>query len=242
MRATPTGIICAVEQTGIGIFDLPDGFWQTWLRVFRSQLAMTAPELPWWHVKCIRRSTSATNDAILSSTNWDSLDFGGIEKDLVEKLTRMTMRAFDFLSCINAKTTLKSLKLAGCISITGSGLEPLRGSIILQQIDLSIVGYHESPRLELEPSISEEAVLPILDSVVDVQGTADRLENGDGPVNSLMHVQLPAKWCPVNWREGRSSETLEFFEDYRWLMGRRNLHCSKCDGATLIQMTLSRGK
>ena len=91
MRATPTGIICAVEQTGIGIFDLPDGFWQTWLRVFRSQLAMTAPELPWWHVKCIRRSTSATNDAILSSTNWDSLDFGGIEKDLVEKLTRMTM-------------------------------------------------------------------------------------------------------------------------------------------------------
>ena len=62
------------------------------------------------------------------------------------------------------------------------GLQPLRGSVVLEQIDLALNKQHESSTIEPEPSISEEVVLPILDSIVD----ADQ--------NVLKHLQLPKKW------------------------------------------------
>ena len=57
------------------------------------------------------------------------------------------------------------MKLAGCVNITGDGLGILRGSVVLEQIDLSILGrlgWHESPVLRPKSLISEEVVLPIL--------------------------------------------------------------------------------
>ena len=88
---------------------------------------------------------------------------------------------------IDAVNNVKSLKVTNCIGIIGAGLEPLRGSIVLKRIDLSLVGDHVNPTIDPEPPISVSAVVPILDSIINTEG------------NSLVHVQLPKKW-----REQRS--------------------------------------
>ena len=59
------------------------------------------------------------------------------------------------------------MRLANCINITGAGLEPLSGSSVIEIIDLSLAGNHESPRLSPEPPISCDEVLPILDSIIE---------------------------------------------------------------------------
>ena len=172
-------------------------------------VAMTAPTSS-WRISSGQELPSAAANAILSSTEWDKLDFGEVEKSLAEKLRDADL--YGVLSCINAKTTLEILKLTGCINISGSGLEPLRGSLVLQQIDLSLVGHHESPKLVPEASISEVVVLPILDSIIAAHG------------NSLKHIQLPEEWR----REG-SIELWQFLEKYHNLMENRRLCCSKCN-------------
>ena len=60
---------------------------------------------------------------------------------------------------------IKSLKLTNCFGITGSGLEPLRGSTVLQYIDLSLVGDHENPSIDPEPPISASVVIPEVYSI-----------------------------------------------------------------------------
>ena len=62
--------------------------------------------------------------------------------------------------------------LACCISIECSGLESLRGSTVMEQIDLRLVKHHENPRVEPEPLISEAAVLLIFGSIFDAYGCA----------------------------------------------------------------------
>ncbi|KAL7490989.1 hypothetical protein ACHAWT_000606 [Skeletonema menzelii] len=86
------------------------------------------------------------------------------------------------LQCIDAVNNLKRLKLANCTKITGTCLEPLRGSLIIEQIDLSLVGEHQNPDLDPPPPISCDHVLPILDSIVANEGC------------SLMHLQFPSMW------------------------------------------------
>ena len=86
------------------------------------------------------------------------------------------------LLAIDAVTNDKSLKLTKyCIVISGAGLEPLRGSVELERIDLSLVGDHEHPTINPEPPISVSAVVTILDSITGTEG------------NSLLHLQLPKK-------------------------------------------------
>ena len=58
------------------------------------------------------------------------------------------------LVCIDAVHTLKKLKLAHCFNIVGHGLEPLRGSTSLRQVDLSLVGRFEGPKIEAETLLS----------------------------------------------------------------------------------------
>ena len=55
------------------------------------------------------------------------------------------------LRCIDAnQSTLEVLKLAGFVNIFGHGLEPLRTSSSIRQIDLSLVGQFESPEIIVE--------------------------------------------------------------------------------------------
>ena len=154
------------------------------------------------------RLPSAAGSVILSSTRWDILDFGGekwgqltldcgdFEKGVAERMTDGDL--FEILSCTNAKTTLNILKLTGCVSITGRGLEPLRGSTVLQQIDSSLVGNNEGP-LDQEPSISEAVVLPILHSIIDTHS------------NSLTKIRLPVKW-----RKDRSPQLEKFLKKFHY--------------------------
>ena len=72
---------------------------------------------------------SDLSKAILSSnqSTWETLDFEDIEESLACRLDDNDMHAI--LTCIDAKHTLKKLKLTGCTRIDGRcGLQPLAGS------------------------------------------------------------------------------------------------------------------
>ena len=72
----------------------------------------------------------------------------------------------------------------GCQYITGEGLTPLQGSSVLEQIDISLVGKHRHPEIELEPMISEA---PILHT-----NSREYCFATDGC--SLKYMQVPKKW------------------------------------------------
>jgi len=120
------------------------------------------------------------NTAIVGN-EWTTLvDFGDIGRDLAVKLSDGDISAV--LQCIDAGNRVKKLKLTDCIHITGVGLEPLRGSSTIEQIDLSLVADHQCPCINPHPPISREFVLPILDSIIEREGC------------SLRHVQYPYVW------------------------------------------------
>ncbi|KAL7533741.1 hypothetical protein ACHAXR_005422 [Thalassiosira sp. AJA248-18] len=153
--------------------------------------AMTAPPSSWRKTNWTKQPSVTSKAIILSEFStvgqgqnieqWHALDFLDIEKSLAKKLTDDDVGAV--LACINAKQTLKTLKLTGCVNILGHCLQPLMGSICLEQIDLSLVKQNEKLDIEPEPLISTAAVVPILVNIVDTRGCA------------LKHVQLAKKWC-----------------------------------------------
>ena len=151
------------------------------------------------------KRTTATSRAILGDrARWTTLDFGDVEDDgLAGRLCDDDVAGI--LTCIDSFDRLRTLKLTGCVIITGRGLEPLRGSTSLVQIDLSPEG----------PSLSERCVLPILESVIDAPG------------NSLKHIQLPRKF-----RRGRSSDFDDFIEKYDEFLenGTPGGSCASMDG------------
>ena len=83
---------------------------------------------------------------------------------------------------MDALNTLKSLKLT---------LEPLRGSFLLRQIDLSLVEQHESPVIEPKLAISATVAIPLIDSFIERE-------------NSVEHIQLPRKWREEKVKFGTS--------------------------------------
>ena len=169
------------------ITDLPDGI----LVGIASYLAK--PSVALFAIVNSRPSTQASN-AIISSIDWSVLDFGDIEKGLAAKLSDNDIEKV--LESIGAVNNLQILKLAGCVNITGSGLDMLRSSIAIQQIDMSLVGKHEAPLIEPEPSLSEDIVIPIVDGIIS-RGS------------SLKQLELPKKW-----RSEQSTYMIEFIERY----------------------------
>jgi len=123
------------------------------------------------------------------------LDLGDVDAQLASRLTD------DHLKCIlvniDAKKNLKVLKLTHCTGITGSGLEPLRDSCSMELIDLSLLKLHECPpgKWQLEEGVmrlqndysecllSEELVLPILDSFIE-----------QGSQSALKYIQFHKSW------------------------------------------------
>ena len=80
--------------------------------------------------------TSEESLAIVGRTQCDILDFGEIHKDLAAKLTDDHIK--DILLSVDAVNRVKRLRLTHCTNITGSCLEPLSGSEVIEQIDLSL--------------------------------------------------------------------------------------------------------
>ena len=154
----------------------------------------------------------------IAGFEWDTLDFGHIEKELAERLSDDDINAI--LRCIDAVHKLKILKLTNCINITGVGLEPLRGSRIIAKIDMSLVGEHKSPLLNPEPPISRDVVLPILDSILDGEGSA------------LKQIQFPKKWRILNNRFHPSNQDFyRFIRRFNEIMESHGaIRCPDCNG------------
>lgn len=170
-------------------------------------VAVTAPSASWRRLHWKLQQTTKTKAILSLPSEWDVLDFEDVEKSLASKLSDDDVGGI--LACIDATNYLKSLKLAGCVNITGYGLEPLRHSSI-QHIDLSLVKQHENPFLESEPMLSEEAVVPILENIIDH--------------NSLTFLMLPKVW-----RERQLELLGSFLEHYMEILDSSRLKCSNCE-------------
>lgn len=113
---------------------------------------------------------------------------------------------------------LHILKLAGCVNITGSGLDTLRSAFVIKQIDLSSVGKHESPWIKgSKPKILETVVIPIL---------GDIISRG----NSLKQLEFPKKW---KWNQ--SAELAQFLERYNDYLINQRYSCSICEQMCIEQ-------
>jgi len=193
----------------VRITDLPDGL------VVGISNYLAKPSVVLFAIAMNSNSTSPptqTSKAIVSSTNWKVLDFSDIEKGLAAKLSDDDID--NILRGIDAVNNLHILKLAGCVNITGSGLDVLRSSVAIEQIDMSLVGKHEVPLLEPEPLLSEDEVIHILDDIIS-----------RGRRSSLKQLELPKKWKNI-----ASIYMTEFLERYDAYLTLKRYYCSKCNG------------
>eukprot|EP00986_Skeletonema_menzelii_P008188 scaffold3381_cov144-Skeletonema_menzelii.AAC.3 len=153
------------DSQGIrSLIDLPSGI------LAHAASFLAAPSKALFAIALDKNSVAVPNErsSAIVGNQWDILDFREMEKDLAAKLTDSDIERV--LQCIDAVNNLKRLKLTNCTKITGTCLEPLRGSLIIEQIDLSLVGEHQSPDLDPPPPISCDHALPILDSIVANEG------------------------------------------------------------------------
>eukprot|EP00984_Skeletonema_dohrnii_P006857 scaffold2436_cov80-Skeletonema_dohrnii-CCMP3373.AAC.10 len=143
------------------------------------------------HARLFRKSLSKQIKQYYDR-QWEVMDFVDIPVSLASRLSDDDLGAI--LVCIDAKHKLKQLKLTHCTNIVGHGLEPLRGSTVVEKLDLGLVRQFEAPYLR-KPSggrnyeflfddskLSEGPVCAIVDSIL-------RGEN-----DSLDRLQYPHKW------------------------------------------------
>ncbi|KAL7453980.1 hypothetical protein ACHAWC_005613 [Mediolabrus comicus] len=159
------------------------------------------------------------SNSAIAGKEVDTLDFGDIEKDLAAKLSDDDIR--DVLVSTNAVNKLKKLRLANCINITGAGLEPLWGSSVIEFIDLSLAGIHESPHLDPEPPISFDEVLPILESIIET-----------GENCALKLLVFPEVWQKEIDEE---SDFHAFLIRYDQMLIRRSPSCTKCNSNLQVE-------
>ena len=173
-------------------------------------------------------SLSDASKAIVSSheeSSWEVIDFLDVEKELREKLSDNNIR--DLLISTNAIAKLKKLKLTHCSQIIGSALEPLRGSLVLEQLDLSQVGQYDYPFSNGQ--LSCEIVLPILESIIAKEDS------------SLKYIQFPEKWLSGTNCESTSTLLKAFLEKYHAFLKSKGISCAACCnevcGDTLLSKT-----
>lgn len=137
------------------------------------------------------------------------IDFGDVDSRLLSDELIGSV-----LMCIDASHHMK--KLTDCYHITGRCLEPLRNSTVLEQLDLSLVGRHESPDIQ-RPVVLSDIVIPVLESIIGTEG------------NSVKHLQLPTKW---RWggdlHSNECPRLLDFLEMLPQLLNSREQSCSLC--------------
>jgi len=220
------------------INDLPIGFLvevSTYLckpsrALFATALSATFSS---WKKDNSVRHPSVTSKAIIAASDWDVVDFVDIENNLAYKLKDNDLRAV--LLIINARQTLKKLKLTNCINIIGDGLSPLRGSNVLELLDLSLVGKHESPskvhydekgypiRYQQRNLITPLAVLPIIESII----ASDKC--------ALMYTVFPDMW---KWRSDEWALFEEFKRRYNERFERARLSCANCSASNVLSTSL----
>jgi len=131
---------------------------------------------------------------------WDILDFIDIPKALASRLTDKDLAAI--LKCIDVKNNLKRLNLTHCFSIVGQGLSPLRGSVVLEKLDLGLVRQMEMPQAFNDIQLSEELVYDILNGILDVEG------------NTFKRLQVPRVWCTEGANNNPSERLIQFINSH----------------------------
>ena len=197
-------------------------------------VALSASQSSW--EKCLGTNTqqllSPASKAVLSMhvddwrERWKIFDFGHAQMNAGsstaphDKLNDVDLKAI--LITIDAPNNLKSLKLTGCVNISGHGLDPLVTSNVLERIDMSLVtgDYNDKGNKYIKERIalSEDVVLPILRGVVQ------------GESMSLRYVEFP-----LQWRNKRSPELSQFMEEYNDSLENASLTCQyewEEDGST----------
>jgi len=167
----------------------------------------------------ISQEPSTISKAIInaSAEGWEIVDFKDIQDMRGHILTDNDIRWV--LLAIDGVDKIKSLKFTNCIGITGRGLEPLMGSaVVLERIDLSLVGDYENPTITPEPPISVTVVVPILNSIIERNN------------NVLVHVQLPKKW-----RIERSNLLTRFLQRFDRQLNSHRYLCSGCEDGEVCQ-------
>jgi len=157
--------------------------------------------------KKVEQSISDSSKAIIAASDWNTLDFADIDKNLAERLTDDNLHSI--LSCI-AIQTLKILKLTNCTNIIGHGLELLREAETLKLIDLSLIGKYERQWFASSEDLklSQRVVLPILHTIR----------------RTLNYVQFPH-----SWHEGETDMSLQFKRRFVNDFQERNHICSNCN-------------
>ena len=175
---------------------------------------------------------SAITKAILSPKNaeeadlWEEVNFEDNEKILCTHLTDDDIAGM--LACINSVQKLKRLYLPYCTNITGIALEPLRGSAVLERLDLSLRrnrGYDFISRIQRQ-ELSKIQVLPILYSIIGRQNHA------------LKHIQFPYRWSPDCEEDSGYFE--RFLQQYNESDHQQNILCRNCNVDCINSLSLFR--
>ena len=131
-------------------------------------VALTASSSSWersnWNIR-----PSEASRIVLSTapSSYLEIQFGDDENFLAAKISDADIGAYLSLAKqIPWFVPVTTLSLKNCINVVGYGLEPLRNSTYLQKIDL-IAGSHEGNDSQYTSRLSEEAVIPILDSIIE---------------------------------------------------------------------------
>eukprot|EP00956_Cyclotella_meneghiniana_P011389 scaffold15969_cov44-Cyclotella_meneghiniana.AAC.1 len=139
-------------------------------------------------------SHAAGKSILFPPQHWTALDFLDVkENDLLSRLTDTDLASV--LTCISTVSKLERLQLTCCTNINGCGLQPIAHSVVLKQLDLSLL--HPDPWKDNEEAgaLSADIVLPILESVIGTE------------YNSLKVLRLPK-----SWRQNKDSALTEFLE------------------------------
>lgn len=217
--------------------------------------ALTAPSSSWRELHWKGQPSDASKNVLASLSSvqpdanpWEIVDFSEVDTDpkkervrwrvtwdeveltLAERLNDGDIGAL--LVCIDAVNNVKRLKLTGCFGMAGLGLEPLSGSVVLEQIDLNPARQRKGSDKNVDTlvgSVSPSKVLPILSSIIEEEG------------NRLKQVQIPDEWrkqmrtgnrerpwMPGRWSRDQRRMVDSFFEQYEELLDSRPFNCSRC--------------
>ena len=189
-------------------------------------VALSAPSSSW--EKCVwTKEPSRASKIFLSNPyyqrsrsncpyedKWENLDLNDVVESLIAKLTDGDICGI--LVCIDERNNRKRLSPLLCASVQGDELAPLRDSVVLEYIKLSLVYDYTRPIIDPKLLISKNAVVPILQSIIGKDGS------------SLKYLPLPKIW------RVRQRQVLGvFLETYNRVLNNRKLGCSKCGGLCL---------
>jgi hypothetical protein len=108
-------------------------------------------------------TSKACRDVVFRDVSWRKIDVSGNNR-----ITDEQLRAF--LLNIDAGRNTRVLSVAGCPNIKGTGLEPLYGSTVMEDIDLRVLGslplLGESGKIRGPSGLSEDYVAEILRSML----------------------------------------------------------------------------